>query len=84
MNKELIEKIITYNYNEFGAEYGDALVDLKHENEWLHHIIKEVREELKILKELEDFSIVKLQLTNIVFRLDKENEWANTFHIKLR
>lgn len=44
MNKKLIEKIIAYNYNEFGAEYGDALVDLKHENEWLHHIIKEVRE----------------------------------------
>ena len=43
MNKELIEKIIAYNYNEYGAKYGDALVDLKHENEWLHHIIKEVR-----------------------------------------
>lgn len=47
MNKELIEKIITYNYNEYGAEFGDALVDLKHENEWLHHIIKEVREDIK-------------------------------------
>ena len=44
MSEELIEKIITYNYNEYGAEFGDALVDLKHENEWLHHIIKEVRE----------------------------------------
>ena len=44
MNKELIEKIIAYNYNEYGSEFGDALVDLKHENEWLHHIIKEVRE----------------------------------------
>jgi len=44
VNKELIEKIIAYNYNEYGSEFGDALVDLKHENEWLHHIIKEVRE----------------------------------------
>jgi len=50
MNKELIEKIITYNYNEYGAEYGDALVDLKHENEWLHHIIKEVREYIESKK----------------------------------
>ena len=47
MNKELIEKIIAYNYNEYGSEFGDALVDLKHENEWLHHIIKEVREYIK-------------------------------------
>ena len=47
MNKELIEKIITYNYNEYGAEFGDALVYLKQENEWLHHIIKEVREIFK-------------------------------------
>ena len=49
MNKELIEKIIAYNYNEYGAEYGDALVDLKHENEWLHHIIKEFREYIEDL-----------------------------------
>ena len=51
MNKKLIEKIIAYNYNEFGAEYGDALVDLKHENEWLHHIIKE-----DIIKEVREYA----------------------------
>lgn len=49
-------------------------IELKQEIERLHTIIKEVREELKILKELEDFSVAKLQLTNIVFRLDKENK----------
>ena len=32
MNEELINKIITYNYNDFGNEFGDALVDLQKEN----------------------------------------------------
>lgn len=32
MNKELIDKIIDYNYGEFGTEFGDALVDLKNKN----------------------------------------------------
>ena len=32
MNEELINKIITYNYNNFGNEFGDALVDLQKEN----------------------------------------------------
>lgn len=54
MNKELIEKIITYNYNDYGAEFGDALVDLKHENEWLHHIIKEVREYIENNSQYDD------------------------------
>ena len=32
MNENLINKIITYNYNNFGNEFGDALVDLQKEN----------------------------------------------------
>ena len=32
VNEELINKIITYNYNDFGNEFGDALVDLQKEN----------------------------------------------------
>ena len=65
MNKELIEKIIAYNYNEYGSEFGDALVDLKHENEWLHHIIKEVRE---LVENGTDFK-------SIYFKKDKEDLW---------
>jgi len=65
VNKELIEKIIAYNYNEYGSEFGDALVDLKHENEWLHHIIKEVRE---LVENGTDFK-------SIYFKKDKEDLW---------
>ena len=39
MDKELISKIIVYNYNELGNEFGDALVDLKNENENLQQRI---------------------------------------------
>lgn len=31
MSEELINKIITYNYNEFGNEFGDCIVDMKKE-----------------------------------------------------
>ena len=79
MNEELIEKIIAYNYNEYGAEYGDALVDLKHENEWLHHIIKEVREYIEnntkegIIKDKRYFYSPE-QANDILEILDKENK----------
>jgi hypothetical protein len=69
VNKELIEKIIAYNYNEYGSEFGDALVDLKHENEWLHHIIKEVREEIRILET--NCDIVDYQAQKLYQILDK-------------
>ena len=75
MNKELIEKIIAYNYNEYGAEYGDALVDLKHENEWLHHIIKEVREYIEPIVELDNDIMLKGKMLKPVLEiLDKENK----------
>ena len=35
MNKELISKVISYNYNEFGKEFGDCIVDMKKEIERL-------------------------------------------------
>lgn len=44
MNKELIDKIITYNYNEFGNEFGDCIVDMKKE-------IERLKEENTILKQ---------------------------------
>lgn len=46
MNKELISKVISYNYNEFGEEFGDCIVDMKNkiedENERLNNIINEL------------------------------------------
>ena len=44
MNEELINKIITYNYNNFGNEFGDALVDLQQENARLKDKIEKVIE----------------------------------------
>ena len=45
MNKEeLINKIITYNYNNFGNEFGNALVDLQQENKELHNKIDKIEE----------------------------------------
>ena len=41
-----IDKIITYNYNQFGNEFGDTLVDLKNENERLNNIINELEKYL--------------------------------------
>lgn len=38
MNEELINKIITYNYNEFGNEFGDVIVDLKQKVNELENI----------------------------------------------
>lgn len=49
MNKEeLINKIITYNYNNFGNEFGNALVDLQQENKELHNKIDKVIRMLEI------------------------------------
>ena len=44
MNEKLINKIITYNYNNFGNEFGDALVDLQKENARLKDKIEKVIE----------------------------------------
>ena len=44
VNEELINKIITYNYNNFGNEFGDALVDLQKENARLKDKFKKVIE----------------------------------------
>ena len=46
VNEELINKIITYNYNNFGNEFGDALVDLQKENARL----KEIENKLNFIK----------------------------------
>lgn len=47
---ELINKIIDYNYGEFGTEFGDALVDLKNENielqDRINKAIKRIEKEL--------------------------------------
>lgn len=44
---ELIDKIIDYNYGEFGTEFGDALVDLKNENIRLNNIINKAIEYIR-------------------------------------
>ena len=67
-----IDKIITYNYNQFGNEFGDTLVDLKNENEKLHSIIKEIREYIGSNDFLYDRQWEKEEkISNI---LDKENK----------
>ncbi len=77
MSEELIEKIIAYNYNEYGAEYGDALVDLKHENEWLHHIIKEVREKV------DNFDVFK-EFTFPLMKRDEEQQVKSSIDYEWR
>lgn len=61
IKEKLIDKIISYNYSEFGSEFGNALVDLKQENQQLKiqvssreevankykEVIEEVRECIK-------------------------------------
>lgn len=58
MNEELINKIITYNYNNFGNEFGDALVDLQQENARLKD------KENKIIKKIESYNLDYLHETN--------------------
>lgn len=77
INISLIEKIITYNYNEFGKEFGDTLVDLKrayiNQQEILNKIkecIEKENEYLEKAKEMyvecenEDIKIHTIQLIN--------------------
>ena len=49
MNKKLLDKIIDWNYGEFGKEFGDTLVDLKNENERLNNIIDTLKIEISSL-----------------------------------
>ena len=70
-----IDKIITYNYNQFGNEFGDTLVDLKNENERLHNIIKEVREYIENNEQYDtDFKFDYVYSDKILEILDKENK----------
>ena len=54
MNEELINKIITYNYNNFGNEFGDALVDLQKENARLKDKIEKAIELIKHIDKYEE------------------------------
>lgn len=42
MNEKLISKVISYNYNELGEEFGDCIVDMKNEIERLNNIINKL------------------------------------------
>lgn len=45
------------------------------EVERLHSIIKEVKQDIEVIEQLEDIEVIKMQLRNIIFRLkdsDKE------------
>ena len=53
-----VEKIITYNYNEFGNEFGDTLVDLKREYIELQDTLKDREEYCDKLEEYRE-SILK-------------------------
>ena len=67
MNEELINKIITYNYNNFGNEFGDALVDLQKENARLKDKIKK------------SFKIVDDKLTNLNLEYGVNNEFREEY-----
>lgn len=67
MNEELINKIITYNYNNFGNEFGDALVDLKQENARLKDKIKTA------------FEYVDDKLTNLNLNYGVDNEFREEY-----
>ena len=54
MSEELINKIITYNYNNFGNEFGDALVDLQKENARLKDKIEKAIELIKHIDKYEE------------------------------
>ena len=68
MNKELISKVISYNYNEFGKEFGDCIVDMKKE-------IERLEKENTILRQNSQY-LVKQQdeLEEELEELNKENE----------
>ena len=82
MNKEeLINKIITYNYNNFGNEFGNALVDLQQQNKELHNKIDKAIEALdgirKIIeteKRLMGYAIYDSCLLLIEEQLDKAKD----------
>lgn len=64
MDEELINKIITYNYNNFGNEFGDALVDLQQENARLKDRMNKIEKWLKYKAEaLDTFDIPKRKET---------------------
>ena len=44
MNNELISRVISYNYNELGEEFGDCIVDMKKEIERLKQGYCELKE----------------------------------------
>ena len=54
VNEKLINKIITYNYNNFGNEFGDALVDLQKENARLKDKIERAIEKIKNIDKYEE------------------------------
>lgn len=47
INIPLVENIITYNYNEFGNEYGDTLVDLKRAYIKQKEVLDKIKEYIK-------------------------------------
>lgn len=69
VNEELINKIITYNYNNFGNEFGDALVDLKQENMRLKNKIRDIE---KILKSNHDIDHIYCALSQYLNIFDYE------------
>ena len=73
MNEELINKIITYNYNNFGNEFGDALVDLKQENARLKDKIENATNFVDKYMDEWDFQDEVWQDMNDLLILLKEN-----------
>lgn len=81
-------KTLSKDQNSSMLFWGYEASAILKEIERLHSIIKEVREKVESSFDNEDsygdFEIhweLKKELLEI---LDKENKWANTFHIKLR
>ena len=74
INIPLVENIITYNYNEFGNEYGDTLVDLKRAYIKQKEVLDKIKEIIKKHKRKDGFLELNEWQTRDILELLEEIE----------
>ena len=57
MNKEL-ERVINYNYTQFGQEFGDLIVDLRNERDKYKIVLDKIKEKCLSIKGNPEHTIV--------------------------
>lgn len=60
MNKEE-ERLISYNYNEFGREFGDLIVDIRNERDKYKEVLDKIKEKLEKYNDKETNMYVPVQ-----------------------